>query len=209
MTKILFVPISIVGCGKSTVFRTLRLLYPGLVHIENDRSESKAAFYGEIASALSDPSVDAVLLDRNNHLHMHRKDIVENFKGENVTLVALLFVPKGTLAQQMRGHVLGRIALRGDNHPQVKSKSDFGKAKMIVNSFVRNFAPYDAEDPVDGQFDYVVEMDGSRESSEENVRRIVRFCNGVGLPGGVSVPERSAAETRQELLRSLAYKVDE
>lgn len=208
MTKILFVPISIVGCGKSTVFRTLCLLYPNFAHIENDNFDFKPAFYNAIQTALNDASVDVVLLDRNNHLPMHRKEIITRFKKPNVRVVALLFVPKGSLAQNMRGHVLGRIALRGDNHQQIKGESDFAKTKMIVNSFVKSFTPYDANDPIDSQFDHVIQMDGNRESSEENVRRIVRYCSSLKPGQNPDFPQVSNERIKNALRKSLAFQVD-
>ncbi|KAM9923354.1 hypothetical protein OXX59_005229 [Metschnikowia pulcherrima] len=209
MPKILFVPISIVGCGKSTVFRTLRQLAPGFVHIENDNFDNKPAFYNAIRTALSDSTTVAVLLDRNNHLRMHRREILNKFKAEGVLIVALLFVPKSTSAQQMRSLVLDRIASRGDNHQQVKGESDFGKAKMIVNSFVKNFAPFNPSDAIDSQFDHVIDMDTGKESSEENVRRIANFCNEIfaetaGESEFISIDE---TQISQALQSSLAFQV--
>ncbi|GEQ68850.1 hypothetical protein JCM33374_g2519 [Metschnikowia sp. JCM 33374] len=208
MSKVLFVPISIVGCGKSTVFRTLHSMYPSFAHIENDNFDNKAAFFNEIRSKLRDPQVSAVLLDRNNHLHMHRKEIIQKFKSDGVILVALLFVPPHSSAQEMRGLVLGRIASRGDNHQQVKGESDFKTAKMIVNSFVKNFAPFDQNDPVDGQFDHVIQMKIGKESSEANVRRIVDFYADE-IAGTSDFTRVSNADIAIEFKKSLGFQVDQ
>lgn len=171
---VIFVPISIVGCGKSTIFRALADLYPGLVHIENDVCGNKSTFYSRIDQLVKDKSVQGILLDRNNHLEQHRKEIVRKYRTPEVKLVALVFVNKSEL-EAAKTLAINRIRERGDNHPQIKSQSKKGQAMMIINSFARDFAPFDRNNDADGQFDDVLTMSIGQDSSFKNVGAISQY----------------------------------
>lgn len=172
--KYIFVPISIVGCGKSTVFRTLTTLSNRFVHIENDYFSGKKGFY-ETLGKLVDGCAPYILVDRNNHLKVHRQQILENFKSEEVRFVALIFVPVNINKKRLFDTNWNKIQSRGDNHPQVKSGSATGQAKMILNSFIKNFDPYNPKAPYDSQFDYALAMKYGPETSRENVDIILEF----------------------------------
>lgn len=172
--KYIFIPISIVGCGKSTVFRTLTELSPLFVHIENDYFSNKRAFYEKLQKLL-EGEVPYILVDRNNHIKMHRQQLIENFKSSGVCFVALLFVPPNINKKRLYETNWKKIESRGDNHPQVKSGSDVGQAKMILGLFIKKFDPFVPNGRFDSQFDHVLQMKYGKESSRENVDKILDF----------------------------------
>lgn len=191
--KVVFVPISIVGCGKSTIFRALCSVFPNFRCIENDSCSSKGAFYRQAKDALADPSVTGVLLDRNNHLLNHRKEIMQNFRQNEVFLVALLFMPLAGKASEVYDTSWDRITRRGDNHPLVKAESEVAKSRMIINSMCKHFVNYNRTGPYDSQFDYVVQLSLGKESSRRNIQTIVgcyeRICKEKGMDEKMPSPD--------------------
>lgn len=184
--KYVFVPISIVGCGKSTVFRTLTNLSSRFVHIENDYFTNKRAF-NEALTKLIEGEAPYILVDRNNHLRLHRKQLTQTFKKEDVCFIALLFVPSSLNRKQLFDTNWRKIQKRGDNHPQVKSESNDGQAKMILGLFIKNLEPFNPQDESDAKFDHILAMKFGANSSRENVDTIIKFVqileHGNGLGG--------------------------
>lgn len=220
--KYIFVPIAIVGCGKSTVFRTLTGLSNRFVHIENDYFSNKKGFYEALKKLLDGPS-RYILVDRNNHLKMHRQQIFNNFQGEDVRFVALLFVPTNVNKKRLFDTNWKKIHSRGDNHPQVKSGSEGAQAKMILNSFIKNLDPYNPKSPHDKHFDFTLSMKFGPESSRENVNIILDFVKKLeaatlsstsrepGIePAGETgnMTEYSAEDVDLAFKNSMQFKVD-
>ena len=82
--KVLLVPISTVGSGKTTLARCLAILFPDLIgHVQNDNIQVKksAPFFEQKIMDLF-LSRDYVFADRNNHLFQHRQGICTVFKKE-------------------------------------------------------------------------------------------------------------------------------
>lgn len=185
--KYIFVPISIVGCGKSTVFRTLTALSNRFVHIENDYFSGKKGFYEALGKLIDGPA-PYILVDRNNHLKMHRQQILDNFQGDDVRFVALIFVTANVNKKRLFETNWKKIHSRGDNHPQVKSGSEAVQAKMILNSFIKNLDPYNPKVPCDSRFDYALVMKFGPETSRENVDIILKFVKKLesGLLAGAN-----------------------
>lgn len=209
--KILLVPISLVGCGKSTVFRAMASLCAHVAHLENDTCPLKAEYYKAVDAALQDPHIECVLLDRNNHLPLHRKEIMARYRHvPGLRIVALLFVPQNVGAKHMYKALLDRISQRGDNHPQVKSSTDFGKARMILGSFVKSFVNYNVHDAADAQFDAAVDMAWGPEASRANVATIMALLGRLPVTladGSRGMPLESQMDAA--LARSMRFVVGE
>lgn len=216
--KYIFVPISIVGCGKSTVFRTLTGISSRFAHIENDYFSSKRAFYDELQK-LVHGEVPYILVDRNNHLHMHRQQLIELFKKHAVCFVALLFLP-ANMNKKVFDTNWKKMVKRGDNHPQLKSATNVGQVKMVLSLFIKNLDPYNPREKFDAQFDHVLDMRFGSESSRENVDKILDFvyqAESYGLVDALSrLADNSAANgltrfTKEEIdaafKKSLAFNV--
>lgn len=186
--KYVFAPISVVGCGKSTTFRTLELLRPAWAHIQNDRCSTKNEFFSKIREALD--TSDVVLLDRNNHLRKHRQEITMNLKGPGVRLVALLFVDLTFSPDLLRDLLDERIVARGDNHPTINAASSGNFARGILMTFLKSYQDFDPTK--EGDKDFVplyMTLDG--ESSKQNARRILEFIN---KETGEPIPDESEIE---------------
>lgn len=199
--KYIFVPISIIGCGKSTTFRILTQLYPNWAHVENDDCKSKREFLGKITSALQ--SHDVVLLDRNNHLKLHREQIVEAYKKPGVMLVALEFVDSSLDRSRLRSVTFDRVEKRGDNHQTIASSTQKGLARSIMSRFINEFCPLE-KTGADAQFDHRIKMDIGPVSSMANAERILEYLHSVDAS---KVPQvATKAVLRQSFEHSLAYK---
>ncbi|CAO1639220.1 unnamed protein product [Sympodiomycopsis kandeliae] len=78
-THLLVLPIAVPGCGKTSLFLSLRHLFPTLIaHTQSDDVRSKKSgpgFLKSICELLGQSHI--VLADRNNHLLKHRDEIVE------------------------------------------------------------------------------------------------------------------------------------
>lgn len=172
--KYILVPISTLGCGKSTTFRILTSLYPKWVHIENDNCSSKRQFYTNIETSLA--TADVILLDRNNHLVKQREEIVANFKGPEVQLIALIFVDSSVSPEKLWSTTFNRIKSRGDNHQSIQSTSQAGLTKMVMNKFIKQFEPFDTNNEGDKQY-VALHMSLSLDSSKENAETILQFLH--------------------------------
>lgn len=202
--KYIFVPISTLGCGKSTTFRILRGFFPQWAHIENDSCSSKRQFYTNIETALETTNV--VLLDRNNHLVNHRKEISEHFLAENVKLVALIFVDVNTPHKKLWSTTYDRIKSRGDNHQNIKSSTQAGLTKMVMNKFIKQFELFNITNEGDRDL-YPLQMCWDGQSSMENAKRILEFLHKEDTK---LVPEIPTKEKLQELFEeALKYTVPE
>lgn len=197
--KYVFVPISTIGCGKSTTFRILTQLYPGWAHVENDDCKSKREFLGKLTEALQTHNV--VLLDRNNHQKLHRQQIIETFKRPGVMLVALEFVDATVDRNRLRSTTFDRVDKRGDNHQTIAGNSQKGLARSIMNRFLNEFCPL-GNSGFDAQFDYRLKMDMGPVSSLTNADIILRFLADVS-----AIPDVPPQRTVEELFHhSLRYR---
>lgn len=198
--KYVLVPISTLGCGKSTTFRTLASLFPEWAHVENDNCSSKRQFYAKISQALEASPI--VLLDRNNHLKSQRKEIMDMFQKPGINLVALDFVSKAPKLK-LWSLTNARVQKRGDNHQSIRSESNAGMAKGIMADFIRKFEPFDRRNQPDEAFDYSIEMDLSPDSSLANAKLILGFLSKIE---GLVAP--SDSEVKAAFERALEFKVD-
>lgn len=200
--KYVLVPISTLGCGKSTTFRTLTNLFPDWAHIENDNSSSKRQFFTLIEDALKKSNV--LLFDRNNHLLNHRKEISRILKADNIRLVALVFVDEKIPLKKLWDTTFERIKKRGDNHQTIKSSSDAGLAKRVTGSFIKQFQPFNLKNEGDRDFQ-PLQMTLKGQSSKENARRILEFLH---KEDPEIVPEVLSDEQLQRLFeQALTYSV--
>lgn len=202
--KYVFVPIAVVGSGKSTTFRILKYLHPEFAHIENDNFEDKKLFYDAIQKNLMSHSV--VLLDRNNHLLQHRSQIVSNFQKEDTVLVALVFASSAN--KDLRRLVTQRLEKRGANHQTIK---DTKTARMVIGMFFKQFSPFDRTKTPDSLFDYNIRMSVKKDSLEENALRILKFLEEKGVinhddPSAVSAAFHQALQYNVE---SVPIEVEE
>ncbi|KAF3985163.1 hypothetical protein FT663_05409 [Candidozyma haemuli var. vulneris] len=194
------VPISTVGCGKSTVFRALTTLHPEFAHIENDRLKTKKAFSTKLQESVKDHPV--VLIDRNNHMVKHRQEIYEDLRYYDVRLVLVNFVDPRMDIMKVKKIAFDRIRARGTNHPTIDGSNE-RMVRMIGGKFFKDFRPYDPSNEVDSQFQEVLNLDMNK-SVLYNLRTVLKF---LGSRVGFDVPDD---DTLRQVIQTVKdYKVPE
>ncbi|KAJ3058770.1 hypothetical protein HDU98_005160 [Podochytrium sp. JEL0797] len=88
--KIIFLPIAIVGLGKSTLAAALMTQFHDVYHhVQSDAHSKKPGFLKAVMVALEKKK--AVFVDRNNHLEMHRVEVSrmvkERYPGARVVAI--------------------------------------------------------------------------------------------------------------------------
>lgn len=214
--KYVLVPISTVGCGKTTVANALLKLYPAWGHIQNDDISSghKPTMLVKLCTDFLKFS-NVVFLDRNNHQLRERAQIFTDFPKQgnpnfvDYVFIALNFNPytksKGTSADQKAFDLTrDRILSRGDNHQTIDAGSDSKKAIGILAGFKNRYQPLDVSRTPDSEFDLVIDLDSTRpDSSRYNLDTIINSLN-KHYP---EVLEGRALPTKQELDDAFEYSL--
>ncbi|KAI3405129.2 trl1 [Candida oxycetoniae] len=211
--KYVFVPIATIGCGKTTVFNTLSLLFPDWVHIQNDNisRKSKLKITDQTLKALEVHSV--VLFDRNNSLYRERKQIFTTVAEKrkqhlddfiDIKFIGLNFV-HDISEQQLWDITFERVEKRGDNHQSIKSNKDKELATKVMQGFIDRFQPVNTEKQPDCQFDHVINLKLTKsDSSLENVEIII---NDIMENFPKLIPTKPSEEVIEEMFKtSLEYK---
>ncbi|CCK73538.1 tRNA ligase NDAI_0G05550 [Naumovozyma dairenensis CBS 421] len=185
-TKFLIFPISVIGCGKTTVANTLTNLFPNSWgHIQNDdiKGKDKAKLIKNSLELLSHPDMKCVFVDRNNHQIRERKQLfewVEEFKEDylsydtNIKIIGLSFVSYDAF-DEIKTLTVDRVLDRGNNHQTIKIDK-LGKPKVIgiMSGFWKRFQPVDESKSPDNLFDLVINLNiNGKDSSLANSKLIL------------------------------------
>lgn len=168
--KYVFVPIGVIGCGKSTIFLRLKQQFPDWAYVLSDLSGGKYQFLDSVASAINTHNV--VLVDRNNHLANHRQELLK-YKNEGVLFVCLDFAHYPN--QHFWKVALPRVLERGDEHPTIKSATLPDEARKIMGFFLKSLQRLDRSRFPDKLFDFVLPMKVGKNSSPDNARKVADF----------------------------------
>ncbi|ORX78536.1 hypothetical protein BCR32DRAFT_294980 [Anaeromyces robustus] len=174
----LILPISIIGSGKTTVGRMLKILYD-IGHIQSDNIQKKKPapeFIENVCKEFDTKTI--VMADKNNHLKMHRNDLCKKLKSiypNSLWIVALYWnietVPEKDVLEFSRD----RIERRGENHQNLTPEKT-SNYPFIVKMFLNNFEFLDISDPEDSLIDETIEIK-FKEDSISIVKKIIESLN--------------------------------
>ncbi|KAI1804929.1 tRNA ligase [Daldinia bambusicola] len=170
---VVLVPIATIGCGKTTVGIALTHLF-GWGIIQNDNIQGKQRPVKMVQSVLALLNEHPVVIaDRNNSARREREQIIKDIKLQHngARLVALNFV-HGNI-DDIRKVTRERVLNRGDNHQTIQAASEESKVIGIMENFIERFQPCDPESSPDDGFDFVIDLDPTRDS-RANVETVVR-----------------------------------
>lgn len=218
-TKFLIFPISVIGCGKTTVARVLTTLYKGKWgHVQSDdiRGKDKSVLIKRSLEMLSNPDVKCVFVDRNNHQYRERQqlfDWVEEFKEDflpydtNIKIIGVSFTSPDEF-DEMKKITVDRVFERGDNHQTIKL-NDYGEKKVlgIMSGFWKRYQPMNVSKSPDDLFDFTIQLSVLGDNSSlNNTRTIIERLH---KEYAVLIPE---LPTEQDLERAfqeaLSHKVE-
>lgn len=206
--KFIIVPVATIGCGKTTIFKTLTNLYKDWDHIQNDdiSKSSKLRIVDRTLKSLKDH--DFVLFDRNNSGAKERtqifKDIEEKVQfyikeSTKVNIICVTFNMDNVWDITKK-----RVFDRGDNHQSIKSTEDPNLAIKIMKSFLGRYAPVNPKKYPDSEFDLIINLDLGENSSLSNTKKIIDAIN-KKYPQ-VKLPVPSETELLNAFKDALEYK---
>ncbi|KAH3688439.1 hypothetical protein WICPIJ_000578 [Wickerhamomyces pijperi] len=185
--KYVLVPISTIGCGKTTVSVCLTGLFPEIfTTVSNDDMSNAKQFFNKSKLALN--TFPAVIMDKNNHEKTHRAAIFDTFdpvKDQvDVKFIALNFLGEKNPDEFSKDKRIWDITTkraieRGDNHQKLKlGKGDGTHIYRIIRMFLNKLEPLDTKEPgsPDLKFDHVIHLnilDNPEDSSLNNVHTII------------------------------------
>ena len=172
-TKILIIPVAIVGSGKTTLARVLSSVSPrSFAHIQSDNVFSKKNAAAQFTKAVIEAfkTHDVVYADKNNHLFQHRQTICREFKqlypGGSVVLLDWQVEKhdRSRVIQFCKNRIMSRYDFyvtdncRGENH-QCLTPSLVPQFEGIIRNFISKRDPVDVTLPADSLVDRIVSMD--------------------------------------------------
>lgn len=219
-TKFLIFPISVIGCGKTTVAMTLNNLFPdSWGHIQNDNiygKNDKSLLVKQSLELLAKPNIKCVFVDRNNHQFREREmlfDWVKKYKEHympyttNIQIIAISFAPYDKL-DLIKNVTKKRILDRGDNHQTIKlTKLGDKKTMGILSGFWKRYQPINVTRSPDDLFDMAIELDftADKDCSLNNTKKIIKDIHGK-YP--VLIPELiDEKEVRKAFDKALSFKL--
>lgn len=183
--KYVLIPISTIGCGKTTVFQTVLNLFPNWAHVQNDNianNSTKNKLVVQCLTELAQPNTSLVFCDRNNHQKRERQQLFEQFLSlkdsylsadVGLKFIAINFVDNSLDKKELFDITYDRISKRGDNHQSIKFNTDAKLANQVMNGFIKRFQRLDTSQEPDNQFHLVIDMKLSENSSLCNAKTIV------------------------------------
>ena len=215
--KYVLIPISTIGCGKTTVFQTILNLFPNWAHVQNDNianNSTKNKLVVQCLTELARSETSLVFCDRNNHQKRERQQLFDQFLSLKdsylsadigLRFIAINFVDVSLDKQELFDVTYDRISKRGDNHQSIKFNTDAKLANQVMNGFIKRFQRVDINQEPDNQFDLVINMKISEDSSFFNAKTIIEELK--QFPGLVAaIP--SDADIEHSFKKALDYKPD-
>ncbi|CAD6506346.1 BgTH12-07272 [Blumeria graminis f. sp. triticale] len=178
--NIILVPISTIGCGKTTVSLSLSFLF-GWGYVRNNTIEGRNRphkFAEKVLEVLTKKPV--VFADRNNVQKFQRNQLILHIsrKKPQARMIALNFVNNEASFENIRKVTQARILPRIDNNLRSDTGLQKDRAVDIMDSFIERFQKLDVLDWPDCNFDAVINLNPTLDSRAnleilvEELRRI-------------------------------------
>ncbi|KAK7959676.1 RNA ligase-domain-containing protein [Apiospora aurea] len=195
---VVIVPIATIGCGKTTVAVALTHLF-GWGHVQNDNITGKNRPKQMTQTVVDQLAYHPVVIsDRNNSERREREQIIKDIKMAHTgaRLIAMNFAHNDL--DEVRRVTRERVLERGDNHQTIQAHSEKSKVIGIMENFIQRYQPCDPEQMPDAGFDFVVDLDGAKDS-RANLETMVQELH-KKYPR--LVPEVPSAEIMDEAIES-------
>jgi len=174
----LILPVGIIGFGKTTVAKMLKVLYD-IGHIQSDNIQKKKTAPEFIANVCKEfEHKNIVFADKNNHLKMHRGDLCEKIKTiypNSLWIVALYWNIEAVPEREILEFARDRIERRGENHQNLTPEKT-ANYPSIIRMFLNNYQYLDLDNEEDRLIDEVVEV-GFKEDSISIVKKLIQALN--------------------------------
>ncbi|KAK7964066.1 hypothetical protein PG988_011040 [Apiospora saccharicola] len=195
---VVIVPIATIGCGKTTVAVALTHLF-GWGHVQNDNITGKNRPKQMTQAVVEQLTYHPVVIsDRNNSERREREQIIKDVKmaNTNARLIGMNFAHNDL--DEVRRVTRERVLERGDNHQTIQAHSERAKVIGIMENFIQRYQPCDPEKLPDMMFDFVVDLDGAKDS-RANLETMVQELH-KKYPR--LIPEVPSAETMDDAIES-------
>ncbi|RDW27826.1 tRNA ligase kinase domain-domain-containing protein [Yarrowia lipolytica] len=174
MPKYVIVPVASVGCGKSTVGKTLASVC-GFGQVQNDDitgTNRRPKFLQAILEQLESHQV--VYADRNNSSVKERKELVDGLRkelGNEVDMVGLQFVHNQQTIPALKKITQERVFARKDHQTVSTATLAPQKIYMIMGGFIKRLEPFtDAEKK---EYKLIVDLPVEKDNTADNVLRLL------------------------------------
>jgi len=175
----LILPIGIIGFGKTTVGRMLKILFD-IGHIQSDNIQKKKPAPEFIANVCKEFDYKTIVMaDKNNHLKRHRGELCEKLKEiypNTLWIVALHWNIETVKERDILEFARERIEKRGENHQNLTPEKT-ANYPHIIKMFLNNYENLDIENNIeDSLIDEVIDVD-FKEDSISIVKKIIKALN--------------------------------
>ncbi|KAI1260584.1 tRNA ligase [Xylariaceae sp. FL1019] len=170
---IVLVPISTIGCGKTTIGVALTHLFDWGI-VQNDNIQGKGRPARMVSAVLQELMKHPVVMsDRNNSERRERDQIIKDIltQHKSARLVALNFAHGDV--DEVRRVTRERVINRGDNHQTIQAATAENKVIGIMENFIHRFQPCDPANSPDDSFDLIIDLDPAK-GSRVNVETVIR-----------------------------------
>ncbi|OWB72988.1 hypothetical protein B5S31_g2718 [[Candida] boidinii] len=201
-TRYALVTVATIGCGKTTTSLTLCNLFSnwGIIQNDNILPPTKDKLVAGALELMIDKPV--VILDKNNHKFVERKQIFDDFQNLNTIIpdkklkfVCLNFVDDSH-DENLWNITENRILSRGDNHQSIRLSEGTHKATMIMKGFINRFQKLNTSRDPDNKFDLVIDLSVSEENSSlKNAKKIINELHSYDPIAFPRIPSDEEFET--------------
>ncbi|MDR3041711.1 MAG: hypothetical protein LBU71_13435 [Acinetobacter pittii] len=152
--KYVIMTVGTIGCGKTSLTRSLGLLFPSWGHVQSDACKTGKSFIKQTLLSLNRHNV--VIAEKNHHLSILRNTLMDSvLKVYPFTkFIALHWDLFSSPVQDTINTIYSRVLKRGKNHPNLTPQSNWNLEK-IMQEFYSSFEPFENDSHL---YDHIIEL---------------------------------------------------